>query len=146
MNKAAKIPEPSAATASASEAEEAVEQLGRTINVQTVFLGIIAGVLVLYTLYFSSTVAIPLVLACMFNLVLDAGGARPGARQDSGAGRAPGWWFSFVLLVLGIGVFDPGPAGSRMAAPAALSSSTSWPTGSISCRVPPSNSRRPRRL
>ena len=70
-NKAAKIPEPTAAPASsAPEAEEAVEHLGRTINVQTVFLGVIAGVLVLYTLYFSSTVAIPLVLACMFNLVL----------------------------------------------------------------------------
>jgi predicted PurR-regulated permease PerM len=71
VKRAAKIPEPTAAPASITpEAEEAVEQLGRTINVQTVFLGIIAGVLVLYTLYFSSTVAIPLVLACMFNLVL----------------------------------------------------------------------------
>src|SRR5687767_10172284 len=71
VNKAAKIPEPTAAPASsAPEADEAVEQLGRTINVQTVFLGIIAGILVLYTLYFSSAVAIPLVLACMFNLVL----------------------------------------------------------------------------
>ena len=71
MNKSSKIPDPSTAPASsAPEAEEAVEQLGRTINVQTVFLGIIAGLLVLYTLYFSSTVAIPLVLACMFNLVL----------------------------------------------------------------------------
>ena len=71
VKRAGKIPEPSAAPASITpEAEEAVEQLGRTINVQTVFLGIIAGVLVLYTLYFSSTVAIPLVLACMFNLVL----------------------------------------------------------------------------
>ncbi|HJT11951.1 MAG TPA: AI-2E family transporter [Dongiaceae bacterium] len=71
MNKSTKIPEPNDAPGgSAPEAEEAVEQLGRTINVQTVFLGIIAGVLVLYTLYLSSTVAIPLVLACMFNLVL----------------------------------------------------------------------------
>jgi predicted PurR-regulated permease PerM len=50
--------------------EEAVEQLGRTINVQTVFLGIIAGVLVLYTLYVARTVVIPVVLACMLNLVL----------------------------------------------------------------------------
>jgi len=50
--------------------EEAVEQIGRTINVQTVFLGIIAGFLVLFTLYVASTVAIPLVLACMLNLVL----------------------------------------------------------------------------
>jgi predicted PurR-regulated permease PerM len=59
-----------AAPSSAPEAEEAVEQLGRTINVQTVFLGIIAGTLVLYTLYLARTIAIPLVLACMFNLVL----------------------------------------------------------------------------
>ncbi len=50
--------------------EEAVEQLGRTIDVQTVFLGIIAGVLVLYTLYVARTVVIPVVLACMLNLVL----------------------------------------------------------------------------
>jgi predicted PurR-regulated permease PerM len=71
VNKSTKTPESNDAPAgSAPEAEEAVEQLGRTINVQTVFLGIIAGVLVLYTLYLSSTVAIPLVLACMFNLVL----------------------------------------------------------------------------
>jgi predicted PurR-regulated permease PerM len=71
VNKSTKTPEPNDAPAgSAPETEEAVEQLGRTINVQTVFLGIIAGVLVLYTLYLSSTVAIPLVLACMFNLVL----------------------------------------------------------------------------
>ena len=71
MNKTTKIPDPAAAPEShAPDAEEAVEQLGRTINVQTVFLGIIAGLLVLYTLYFSSTVVIPLVLACVFNLVL----------------------------------------------------------------------------
>ncbi|WP_119299666.1 AI-2E family transporter [Dongia deserti] len=50
--------------------EEAVEQIGRTINVQTVFLGVIAGILVLYTLYVTRTVAIPIVLACMLNLVL----------------------------------------------------------------------------
>src|SRR5262245_40996600 len=49
---------------------EAAEQIGRTINVQTVFLGVIAGLLVLYTFYFARTVMMPLVLACMFNLVL----------------------------------------------------------------------------
>jgi predicted PurR-regulated permease PerM len=49
---------------------ETADHLGRTINVQTVFLGIIAGVLVLYTLYIAQTVAVPLVLACMLNLVL----------------------------------------------------------------------------
>jgi predicted PurR-regulated permease PerM len=50
--------------------EEAVEQIGRTVNVQAVFLGIIAVILVLYTLYVARPVAIPLVLACMLNLVL----------------------------------------------------------------------------
>lgn len=71
MNKTIIAPEPAAAPASpAPEAEEVVEQLGRTINVQTVFLGIIAVLMVLYTLYFSRTVVIPLVLAIMFNLVL----------------------------------------------------------------------------
>ncbi|HEY1383507.1 MAG TPA: AI-2E family transporter [Dongiaceae bacterium] len=49
---------------------EAAEQLGRTINVQTVFLGIVAGILVLTTLYVAQTVAVPLVLACVLNLVL----------------------------------------------------------------------------
>ena len=103
VNKAAKIPEPSATTASASEAEEAVEQLGRTINVQTVFLGIIAGVLVLYTLYFSSTVAIPLVLACVFNLVLTPvvlALARIRIPAPVGAGLV----VLVVLLVVGLGV------------------------------------------
>src|SRR4029453_4450066 len=45
-------------------------QIGRTINVQTVFLGIIAVILVIYTLYLASTIAVPIVLACMLNLVL----------------------------------------------------------------------------
>jgi predicted PurR-regulated permease PerM len=49
---------------------EAAEQLGRNINVQTVFLGIVAGILVLTTLYIAQTVAVPLVLACVLNLVL----------------------------------------------------------------------------
>lgn len=71
MNKTISALEPATApTSPAPEAEEVVEQLGRTINVQTVFLGIIAVLMVLYTLYFSRTVVIPLVLAIMFNLVL----------------------------------------------------------------------------
>ena len=111
MNKAAKIPEPSAATASASEAEEAVEQLGRTINVQTVFLGIIAGVLVLYTLYFSSTVAIPLVLACMFNLVLTPvvlALARVRIPAPAGAALV----VCLLLLIIGVGILTLAqPAG-----------------------------------
>lgn len=104
MNKATKIPDPSAAPASSTpEAEEAVEQLGRTINVQTVFLGIIAGVLVLYTLYFSSAVAIPLVLACMFNLVLTPvvlALARISIPAPVGAGLV----VLVVLLVVALGV------------------------------------------
>jgi predicted PurR-regulated permease PerM len=112
VDKATKIPEPSAAPASSTpEAEEAVEQLGRTINVQTVFLGIIAGVLVLYTLYLSSTVAIPLVLACMFNLVLTPvvlALARVSIPAPIGAGLV----VLVVLLVVALG-------GLTLAQPAA---------------------------
>jgi predicted PurR-regulated permease PerM len=104
VNKSTKIPDPSAAPAtSAAEADEAVEQLGRSINVQTVFLGIIAGLLVLYTLYFSSTVAIPLVLACMFNLVLTPvvlALARIRIPEPVGAALV----VLVVLLVVGLGV------------------------------------------
>jgi len=104
VNQAVKIPEPTAAPASSTpEAEEAVEQLGRTINVQTVFLGIIAGGLVLYTLYFSSTVAIPLVLACMFNLVLTPvvlALTRVKIPEPAGAALVV---FLF-LLIIGVGV------------------------------------------
>jgi len=101
VNKATKIPDPTEAS-SAAEAEEVVEHLGRTINVQTVFLGIIAGVLVLYTLYFSSTVAIPLVLACMFNLVLTPvvlALTRINIPAPIGAGLV----VLFVLLVIALG-------------------------------------------
>jgi predicted PurR-regulated permease PerM len=104
VNTSTRIPEPTDANASsAPEAEEAVEQLGRTINVQTVFLGIIAGVLVLYTLYLSSTVAIPLVLACMFNLVLTPvvlALTRIRIPEPVGAGLV----VLAVLLVLALGV------------------------------------------
>jgi predicted PurR-regulated permease PerM len=65
-DKAVKVQQPAAGP----QSEEAVEQLGRTINVQTVFLGTIAGLLVLFTLYAASTVFVPIVLACMLNLVL----------------------------------------------------------------------------
>lgn len=104
VNKTTKIPEPAAAPEShAPDAEEAVEQLGRTINVQTVFLGIIAGLLVLYALYFSRTVVIPLVLACMFNLVLTPV-VLALARMRIPAPVGAGLVVFFVLLVLGIGV------------------------------------------
>jgi len=53
-----------------SPVTEAAEQIGRTINVQTVFLAIIASLLVLYTFYIAREVAMPLVLACLLNLVL----------------------------------------------------------------------------
>ena len=104
VNKATKIAEPTAAPEnSAPEAEEVVEQLGRTINVQTVFLGIIACGLVLYTLYFSSTVAIPLVLACMFNLVLTPlvlALARVKIPAPAGAALV----VFLVLLIVGVGI------------------------------------------
>ena len=105
VNQPAKISEPKPAEPSSTPeaAEEAVEQLGRTINVQTVFLGIIAVLLVLYTLYLSSTVAIPLVLACMFNLVLTPvvlALARIRIPAPVGAGLV----VLFVLLVVAVGV------------------------------------------
>ncbi|HEU4826110.1 MAG TPA: AI-2E family transporter [Dongiaceae bacterium] len=53
-----------------SAGDAAAEQIGRTINVQTVFLGLIAGILVLYTLYVAQTIVVPLVLAVVLNLVL----------------------------------------------------------------------------
>lgn len=107
-----KIPEPSAIPASnAYEAEVAVEQLGRTINVQTVFLGTIAGVLVLYTLCLASTVAIPLVLASMLNLVLTPV-VLALARIKIPAPLGAGLVVLVVLLVLGLGVLTLAqPAG-----------------------------------
>lgn len=105
-------PEPTAAPAgSAPEAEEAVEQLGRTINVQTVLLGIIAGTLVLYTLYFSSTVAIPLVLACMLNLVLTPVVlALERIRIPAPAGAA--LVVFLFLLIIGLGILTLAPPAS----------------------------------
>lgn len=50
--------------------EGGAEQIGRNINYQSVLLSIIAGLLVLYTLYLARTVMMPLVLACILNLVL----------------------------------------------------------------------------
>ena len=105
VTQSARISEPKPAEQSSTPeaAEEAVEQLGRTINVQTVFLGIIAGVLVLYTLYLSSTVAIPLVLACMFNLVLTPVVLALG-RIKIPAPVGAGLVVLVVLLVVGLGV------------------------------------------
>jgi predicted PurR-regulated permease PerM len=113
VNQSAKISEPKPAEQNSppETAEEAVEQLGRTINVQTVFLGIIAVLLVLYTLYFSRTVVIPLVLAIMLNLVLTPvvlALARVKLPAPAGAALVV---FVF-LLVLGAGV-------STLAQPAA---------------------------
>jgi predicted PurR-regulated permease PerM len=90
---------------------EAAEQIGHTINVQTVFLGVIAGVLVLYTFYLARTVVMPLVLACMFNLVLTPvvlGLARARIPEPVGAALVV---FVF-LFVLGVGI-------STLAEPAA---------------------------
>jgi predicted PurR-regulated permease PerM len=84
-------------------ATEAAEQIGRTINVQTVFLGTIAGILVLYTLYVAQTIAVPLVLAVMLNLVLTPlvlALARFRIPTPIGAALV----VSVVLFVLGIGL------------------------------------------
>jgi len=87
-----------------AEVAEAAEQIGRTINVQTVFLGIIATLLVLYTFYFARTVFMPVVLACMLNLVLTPvvlALARAHIPAPAGAGLVV---FVF-LFVLGVGLF-----------------------------------------
>jgi predicted PurR-regulated permease PerM len=47
-----------------------VEELGEAISFQTVVLTVIAGLLILFTIYTARTVVMPLVLACMLNLVL----------------------------------------------------------------------------
>ncbi|MBA4095585.1 MAG: AI-2E family transporter [Rhodospirillum sp.] len=87
-----------------AEVAEAAEQIGRTINVQTVFLGVIATLLVLYTFYFARTVFMPVVLACMLNLVLTPvvlALARAHIPAPAGAGLVV---FVF-LFVLGVGLF-----------------------------------------
>ncbi len=87
-----------------AEVAEAAEQIGRTINVQTVFLGIIATLLVLYTFYFARTVFMPVVLACMLNLVLTPVVlALARVRIPAPAGAA---LVVFVFLfVVGLGLF-----------------------------------------
>jgi predicted PurR-regulated permease PerM len=93
-------------------AAEAAEQLGRTINVQTVFLGIIAGLLVFYTFYIARTIMMPLVLACMFNLVLTPvvlGLARARVPEPAGAALVV---FVFLLVVaLGLSTLTEPAAG-----------------------------------
>ena len=92
--------------------EDSAEQPGRTVNVQTVFLGIIAGVLVLYTIYLARSVVMPLVLACMFNLVLTPvvlGLAR--ARIPAPAGAALVVFVFLALLALGISTLSEPAAG-----------------------------------
>lgn len=94
-----------------SPAAEVAEQLGRTIDVQTVFLGIIAVLLVLFTFYAARTIMMPLVLACMFNLVLTPvvlGLARVRIPEPAGAALVV---FVF-LFVVGVGL-------STLAEPAA---------------------------
>ncbi|HET6620445.1 MAG TPA: AI-2E family transporter, partial [Dongiaceae bacterium] len=86
-----------------SASDAAAEQLGRTINVQTVFLGIIAGILVLYTLYIAQTIVVPLVLAVVLNLVLTPlvlGLARFRIPTPLGAALV----VVIFLIVLGIGL------------------------------------------
>ena len=94
-----------------SPVAEAAEQIGRTINVQTVFLGIIAGLLVLYTFYLARTVVMPLVLACVFNLVLTPvvlGLARVRIPEPVGAALV----VLLFLVIMGVGA-------STLAEPAA---------------------------
>jgi predicted PurR-regulated permease PerM len=106
MNEAAKTGEPADSPqrgAAQFAGEEAAAKIGRSVNLQTVFLGIIAGLLVLYTLYAARTVAIPLVLACMLNLVLTPlvlALARMRIPAPIGAGLVV---FAFLLL-LGFGL------------------------------------------
>ena len=92
--------------------EEAVEQIGRAVNVQAVFLGVIAGVLVLYTLYAARTVAIPLVLACMLNLVLTpAVLALARVRVPEPVGAALVVLTFLLLLAIGISTLSEPAAG-----------------------------------
>ena len=50
--------------------ETGAGQTERTIDVRTVSLAVIAGLLLLYTFYVASAVVMPLLLACLLNLVL----------------------------------------------------------------------------
>src|SRR4030095_1641644 len=54
----------------AAEPASETEEIGEAINSQTVVLSVIAGLLVLFTIYAARSVVMPLVLACMFNLIL----------------------------------------------------------------------------
>jgi predicted PurR-regulated permease PerM len=66
-----KIRRSAAETAVRPDADEgAAEAAPGQINVQAVLLSIIAGLLILYTFYAARAVMMPLVLACMLNLVL----------------------------------------------------------------------------
>jgi predicted PurR-regulated permease PerM len=66
-NRAAPVPDDAAPEAAVAEE---VEEIGEAINLQTVVLTIIAGLLILFTIYAARAVVMPLVLACMLNLVL----------------------------------------------------------------------------
>lgn len=92
--------------------EEAVEQIGRTINVQAVFLGIIAGILVLSVLYVARTIAIPIVLACMLNLVLTPVVlALARVRIPEAIGAALVVFVFLLLLAIGISTLSEPAAG-----------------------------------
>jgi predicted PurR-regulated permease PerM len=72
-NEAIKPPDGRLAQAQGAAPEQPgaeVEELGEAISFQTVVLTIIAGLLILFTIYTARTVVMPLVLACMLNLVL----------------------------------------------------------------------------
>lgn len=95
---------PAAGTAIEPDADESTAEAAlRHVNVQLVLLSIIAGLLVLYTLYAARTVMVPLVLACMLNLVLTPvvlALARAKIPEPVGAGLV----VAFILLVFGFGL------------------------------------------
>jgi predicted PurR-regulated permease PerM len=74
IEQAKEAPEPRKADLTQAEdvalAGAEVEEIGEAINFQTVVLTIIAGLLILFTIYAARTVVMPLVLAGMLNLVL----------------------------------------------------------------------------
>jgi predicted PurR-regulated permease PerM len=74
IEQAKEAPEPRKADLTQAEdvalAGAEVEEIGEAISFQTVVLTIIAGLLILFTIYAARTVVMPLVLAGMLNLVL----------------------------------------------------------------------------
>lgn len=100
-----KIRQPAAEPPQAQEppGDQAVaEEVPRHVNVQLLLLSIIAGLLILFTIYAARAVMMPLVLACILNLVLTPvvlGLARVRIPEPIGAGLV----VLIILLVFGAG-------------------------------------------